>query len=115
MIADSTLLEEYAYEGEFYRLEFPSGGGLIDREPKKVVVLHTKCDIQESSRSNVHGFANATFGIYFPINKEEDIKIRRGDSFRGSIYGMLVEGEVTGVFPSQLGGCVAYVKEFDAE
>ena len=58
---------------------------------------------------------NATFGIYFPINKEEDIKIRRGDSFQGSIYGMLVEGEVTGVFPSQLGGCVAYVKEFDAE
>jgi hypothetical protein len=115
MIVDSTLLEEYAYEGEFYRLEIPSGGSLIDREPKRVVVLRTKCDIQESSRSNVHGFSNATFGIYFPRNKEEDIKIRRGDSFRGSIYGMLVEGEVTGVFPSQLGGCVAYVKEFDAE
>ena len=114
MVIDRTLLEEYPYEGEFYRLEFPSGGSLIDREPKRVVVLQTKCDIQESSRSNVHGFANATFGIYFPIDKEQDIEIKRGDSFRGSIYGMKVEGEVTGIFPSQLGGCVAYIKEFDA-
>jgi len=113
MILDRTLLEEYAYEGEFYRIK-KTGDGLLDRDEEEVTVLQTKCDIQESSRSNVHGFANATFGVYFPINKEEKIPIRRGDSFRGSIYGMLVEGEVTGVFPSQLGGCVAYIKEFDA-
>lgn len=112
MIADRTLLEEYAYEGEFYRIEREAGEGLLDRNDKEVIVLHTKCDIQESSRSNVHGFANATFGIYFPIDKEQDVEVKRGDSFRGSIYGMSIEGEVTGVFPSQLGGCVAYVKEF---
>ena len=113
MVIDRTLLEEFPYEGEFYRTEV-TGEGLLDREENEVVILHTICDIQESSRSNVHGFANATFGIYFPIDKEQDIEIKRGDSFRGSIYGMKVEGEVTGIFPSQLGGCVAYIKEFDA-
>ena len=113
MNADRTLLEEYAYEGEFYR-STRMGNGLLDETENEVIVLRTKCDIQESSRSNVHGFANASFGIYFPINKDEKIQVRRGDSFRGSIYGMVVEGEVTGVFPSQLGGCVAYIKEFDA-
>lgn len=113
MILDRTLLEEYAYEGEFYRIE-KTGNSLLDRGNEEIIILRTKCDIQESSRSNVHGFANATFGIYFPIDKGKEVKIKRGDAFRGSIYGMKVAGEVTAVFPSQLGGCVAYIKEFDA-
>lgn len=113
MAIDRSLLEEYPFEGDFYRTK-SSGSGLLDRDQEDVILLHTKCDIQESSRSNVHGFANATFGVYFPIDKVTDIEIKRGDSFRGSVYGMKVAGEVTGVFPSQLGGCVAYVKEFDA-
>jgi hypothetical protein len=33
--------------------------------------------------------------------------------FRANMYGLLIEGKVEGVFPSQLGGFVAYVQAND--
>lgn len=111
MIVDRTLLEEYPYYGEFYRVYYDDSGDLKDQGDKEELVLATECDILESARSTAHGFSSATFAIYFPIDKSKKINLKRGHSFRGSIYGMEVKGEVTGVFPSQLGGCVAYIKE----
>ena len=122
MIIDRSLLEEFPYEGRFYKLEVSDSPNLEDRKEVETTIWEGKCDIQESSRTYVQGFSGATFAIYFPLKKIlsaengrsefEKVHIKRGDSFVGSIYGLEVKGEVVGVFPSQLGGCMAYIKEF---
>lgn len=112
MIVDKTLLEEYPYDGYFYRKELLDSPNLEDRKEVEKVLWSGKCDIQENSRAYVSGFSTSTFAIFFSIDKVTPIPIKRGDSFKGSIYGLEVNGEVTGVFPSQIGGCLAYVKEF---
>jgi len=42
-----------------------------------------------------------------------NVVIKRGMYFRGEIYGYEVNGKVTGVGPSMLGGCVCYIKDMD--
>lgn len=112
MIIDRSLLEEYPYDGRFYRTELLDSPNLEDRKEVETTLWEGKCDIQESGRSYSQGFAGANYAIFFPIAKDYSIPIRRGDSFKGYIYGLEVKGEVTGVFPSQLGGCMVYIKEF---
>lgn len=122
MIIDRSLLEEYPYDGRFYKLEVLDSPNLEDRKEVETTIWEGKCDIQENSRAYVQGFTSVTFAIYFPLKEIwsvengrrefEKIIIKRGDSFIGSIYGLEVKGEVVGVFPSQLGGCMAYIKEF---
>jgi hypothetical protein len=51
--------------------------------------------------------------VFLPFDKEAGISIKRGLSFRGSIYGMDVNGQVLGVFPSQLSGCVVHIKDYN--
>ena len=41
------------------------------------------------------------------------VVIKRGMSFRGSIYGYEVNGKVIGVAPSMLGGCACQIKDLD--
>ena len=61
----------------------------------------------------------AGYAIYFPISKDDngqvELKIQKGASFDGMMYGQRVNGEVLGIFPSELGGVVAYVEDTDIE
>lgn len=108
-------IEEYPYWGEFYRTEFDMNLPLDQRVPMKVTVLDTECDIQEAGSNVTGGITNASFSIYFPFDTGGTMPVRRGNFFRGEMYRMVVDGEVIGVFPTQLGGCVAYLKDKDVD
>lgn len=105
MVVDRTLLEEYPFEGDFYDNKVNENLPLDKQEEIEVLVLHTRCDIQESKKTDVY--------VYFPFDKEKGIDVKRGMSFKGSMYGMNVNGNVLGVFPTQMGGCVCYITDVD--
>lgn len=106
-------IEEYPYHGRFYRIGFDMDVPLDQRVPIEKTVLDTECDIQEAGSNVTGGITNASFSIYFPFDTEGEMPVRRGDQFKGEMYGMVVDGQVIGVFPTQLGGCVAYLKDKD--
>lgn len=106
-------ISEYPYSGRFYRTVIDTGLPLDQRVPTEETVLETECDIQEAGSNVTGGITNASFSIYFPFDTEGTMPVRRGHMFRGEMYGMVVDGEVIGVFPTQLGGCVAYLKDRD--
>lgn len=114
MIRDTSLLEEYPFKGTFYRIEVDKSVPLAERKEERKVVLETKCDIEENHHTDDGGFISATFKVFFPFCQKKGISIRRGDSFEGDMYGMYVSGEVVGVFPTTLGGCEVYIRDFDA-
>lgn len=106
-------ISEYPHEGHFYALTVDTSLPLDEREASETVILDTECDIQEAGSSVSGGIANASFSVYFPFDSEGEMPVRRGHLFKGRMYGMDVDGEVIGVFPTQLGGCVAYLKDKD--
>lgn len=107
-------IEEYPYEGKFFRTEIDMSLPLDQRTEKEIDILVTRCDIQEAGSTVTGGIANASFSVYFPIPDNGIMPVRSGHKFRGIYYGMTVDGEVNGVFPNQLGGCVAYLKDKDS-
>ena len=109
MIVNMELINEYPFDGEFFEMVIDNSLPLLERKPVKKVLLTTKCDIQEAQKSESKGATNAKYNVYFPFNKDEGVSIRRGVSFKGSMYGIEVEGNVIGVFPTQLGGCSCYI------
>lgn len=106
-----TDIEEYPHSGKFYEIVIDNSLPLDQRVEEEVTIMETECDIQEAGSTVTGGITNASFSIYFPFDKTQDIKVHRGHLFRGDLYGMLVDGEVIGVFPTQLDGCVAYIKD----
>lgn len=115
MHTDRRELEEYPFDGLFYTSEIDRTAPLDQQVEQEVVVLSTKCDITEASHSRVGDFIKAVYSIYVPFDKtiENPIDVNRGVMFRANMYGLLIEGKVEGVFPSQLGGFVAYVQAND--
>lgn len=110
MYTDRNEIAEYPFDGKFMVFtEVEDENGYVTE--KEVIVLETKCDIQESAKSDSGGFISASFSIYFPFDKKVGMPVKRGMTFEGSIYGMSVDGEVVGVFPTQMGGCTAYIKD----
>lgn len=116
MYIDRNALEEYPFCGCFYRKEI-ADTTLPPSEwmEHEVVILTTKCDIQESSKSKSgsDGFISVRYEIYFAFDKEQGVKVRKGDFFRGQMYGVEVCGEVIGISPTQLGGCEVTIKDMD--
>lgn len=108
-------IEEYPFEGVFYTSAIDKTKPLEQQVEEEVVVLVTKCDILEASHSRVGDFIKAVYSIYVPFDKTlvDPINVNRGLMFRANMYGLLIEGKVEGVFPSQLGGFVAYVQAND--
>lgn len=106
---------EYPFQGEFYRSEIDRTKPLEQQVEEEVVILTTVCDIQEASHSRLGDFSKAAYAVYVPFDKTLDnpIIVNRGMMFRASDYGVMVNGKVMGVFPSQLGGFVAYVDVSD--
>lgn len=113
MLIDRNLLNEYPFDGAFYRYGVDESKPLDEQVEEEILVLETKCDIQSSSKSDASGNITAYFNVYFPFDKEVGIDITRGLRFKGDMYGLKVNGEVISVEPSQLGGCACYVKDLD--
>lgn len=109
MMIDRTLIEEYPFDGEFYEMTVDASLPPSQQVETEVVLLSTKCDIQEAQKTENDGATSAKFNVYYPFDKTKGVNIRRGVSFRGSMYGVRVEGKVIGVFPTQLGGCGCYI------
>jgi hypothetical protein len=126
MYTDRNELKEYAFYGEFYKKseeESEDGNLLDDGEEADIVILATECDIQETNKLFNSGVITMGYTIYFPNpttnsgNEDSEEKIpddlKPGIRFRGSVYGLDVDGMVIGVYPTQMHGCVAYVKGTD--
>lgn len=113
MLVDNTEIREYPFEGIFYTFGVDESKPLNEQVEEKIIVLSTKCDIQESNKSDSSGNITASFNIYLPFDLKSGISIKRGMTFSGSMYGLEVNGEVIGVFPTQLAGCVCYIKDKD--
>ena len=108
------LQQDYPFDGVFYEVFIDKSKPLNEQKAERRILFETKCDIQESSHSWSNNFIWAKYAIYFPFDKEKDtIKVTLGDLFEGNIYGLIVNGKVVGVFPSQLGGVTVYVQDTD--
>lgn len=113
---DRHKIEDYPFEGLFYRIENDDTKPLDQQTSVEVVIYRTPCDIMEASHSRLGNFTAAAYAVHFPIKKTPNfVKPKRGDLFRANMYGTLVSGKVYGVFPSQLGGCTCYVDVTDVQ
>lgn len=142
MYTDRSTLAEYAYQGLFFRRELipaengdliGDDGNLLDDDSStsqtgsassgetetEVAILQTVCDIQETNKLFNSGVVTMGYTIYFPNPTDTDGNeaipegLVPGIRFRGEMYGMAVEGMVIGVYPTQMHGCVAYIKGTD--
>jgi hypothetical protein len=115
MHIDRDEIQEYPFDGVFYTSVIDKSLPLESQVEREVVLLETKCDITEASHSRVGEFIKAVYSVFVPFDKEalNPIEVNRGVMFRANMYGLPIEGKVEGVFPSQLGGFVAYVQAND--
>jgi hypothetical protein len=115
MYIDRQDTEAYKYDGVFYRVTIDESKPLIEQTEEEVVIYQTKCDIMESSHSWSNNFIWAKYAVFFPfdVDSGETLLVRMGDLFKADMYGLNVNGKVVGVFPSQLGGVVAYIQDSD--
>lgn len=106
---------DYPYYGYFYQRDPEDTSKPLDqREQTETLVFETECDIQEVSKA-ANPVLIATFSVFFPFDSEDDIPIRRGMKFQGSMKGIDISGMVTNVVYSQLKGVVCYCKDYDAD
>lgn len=114
MYIEHDRLQNYPYFGQFYRIGIDDSLPLDEQIEERIIVFETECDITESSHSWSRNFIWAKYAVYFPFDKSEDeIDVRLGDLFESNIHGLVVNGKVVGVFPSQLGGVTVYVQDTD--
>lgn len=109
MIVDRNITQEYPFDGTFYRFGIDESKPLDEQVEEEILIFETKCDIQESTSTVTNGNIIATFDVYFPFDKEKGINIKRGYTFRGEMFGLVVDGIIDGIFPSQLGGCQVHL------
>lgn len=119
MYTDRNALIEFAYKGVFYKKvdSLSPDGDLIDGDTDgtEEVLLETDCDIQETNKLFSSGTITLGYTVYFPLDINEGLAkdLKAGAYFRSDMYGMGVGGMVIGLYPSQMGGCVAYIKGSD--
>lgn len=122
MYTDRNALAEYAYKGTFYKDEnTPSEDGdlLGGGDVVETTILETECDIQETNKLFNSGVITMGYTIYFPTPTNDDGKeyipddLKPGIRFKATMYNMSVDGMVIGVYPTQMHGCVAYIKGTD--
>lgn len=107
------IIEEYPFTGKIYRPYIDESLPLEERVETLELVLSTKCDIQQTSSNDGGNLIDASFKIFFPIDTSKKINIKRGYLFEGEMYGIEVNGEIIGIYPSQLGGCTIFIKDRD--
>lgn len=111
MVIDNEPLVEYPFKGSFYKIGIDYTKPPSQQVEEEILVLETDCDIQEAQKSDTSGNVVSTFNVYFPFDKNGEVGIQKGMIFRGSLYGVDVEGEIIGLFPTQMGGCAVYLKD----
>ena len=99
MYTDVNALSEYVFHGQFYK---------------------TTSDISSDGNLLVSsGAISMGYKIYFPMPvNDEGIEaipdgLKPGIRFRGKMFDMDVNGMVKGVFPTQMHGCLVYIKGSD--
>lgn len=112
MYINHNTLNDYPFFGQFFRMGIDEGKPLIEQTEEEILVFETKCDITEASHTRSNNFISAKFIVYFPF--EEQVAVRVGDIFKADMYGLIVDGKVVGVFPSQLGGVTVYIQDTNA-
>lgn len=101
---DREELQNYPFDGEFYRMTKDTSLPLTEQVTTEVTICQVKCDIQEDSNYRVSSTTKAVYSVYVPFDSETGVvPVKRGDMFRGTQYGLTIAGKVIGVFPSQLG------------
>lgn len=106
---------DYPYCGAFYRQKAEDLSKPLDqRDIDSELVWKTCCDIQEVSKA-ANPLLIATFSIFMPFDPNDEIPIERGMEFRGKMGNIEINGMVTNVVLSQVGGLVAYVKDYDSD
>lgn len=120
-IVEEYNITEYPWlNGVFYTYEVDDDKPLDERTPEEVEVFKTNFDAQRAAKLH-NGMSNgATYTIYWPLELNPESKgswdkflpilVKRGMRFRGVAWGVLIEGEVEIVRPSQLGGCSCDIK-----
>lgn len=109
MYIERQSLQEYPFNGAFYTFGIDESKPLDEQVEEEILLFETKCDIQESTSTSNGGAISASFDVYFPFDKKVGVGLQRGDIFKGSFYGVKVEGIVQGLFPTQLGGCAVHL------
>lgn len=110
MVIDRTTLVEYPYNGAFYKVGIDESLPPSQQVEDEILVMEVKCDIQEAQKTDSNGYIVSSFNVYFPFDTKEDLPINKGMIFKGSKYGLKVEGEIIGLDPTQMGGCAVYLK-----
>lgn len=111
MIINRDEIYEYPFEGRFFHVGIDETKPYDERTEEEITDLETACDIIEASSATKTEFIDAKWDVFFPINTDSSIAIKEGYSFDGAIYGLSVKGIILGLSPSQLGGCVAHIKD----
>lgn len=113
MIIDRNLLKEYPFDGAFYTYGVDKTKPLEEQIEEEILVMETKCDIQEAQKSDAYGVITSSYNVYFPFYKDGIVEIHKGMTFKGSVYGLQISGIVDGLIPSQLGGCACHLKDVE--
>lgn len=114
MYIDRNTLSDYPFWGIFYRVGVDDSLPLDEQIEREFTIFETECDVTESSHSWSNNFIWAKYAIYFPYDKDNDkIVVQLGDLFKCDVHGLMVNGKVVGVFPTQLGGCTVYIQDSD--
>lgn len=115
MYIDRNIISEYPYNGQFYRTSVDESLPLNKRKEIRDVFFTTPCDVMKSGHTWSKDFIWAKYAVYFPFDKDKDeVKVKIGDMFECDVYGLIVNGKVIGVFPSEMGGVLVYIQDTDA-
>lgn len=94
-------IEEYPYEGFFYKMGVDESKPLDQQFEEKVHIFDTRFDLSEGVNNDTKMFL-----VSFPFNHDgQKIEIYEGVLFEGVVFGMMIKGRVIAIYPSQLGGC----------
>lgn len=119
MIIERREIKQYPHNGKFFKIVIVQESPLDPPIKKEIILYQGECDIQQSGAMSTPMLTKAGYAIYFTLGEDEngdyELNIQKGSSFDGDMYGQRVNGRVLGIFPSQLGGVVAYVEDTDIE
>lgn len=108
MYIDHNSLDEYPFHATFYHVGVDESKPLDQQIEEKIVSFETQCDVDDKNT----GLNNDVITIYFPFDKDSElIEVKIGDSMEVETYGIVQQGRVLGVRPSQLGGVKVMCKK----
>lgn len=128
-------IAEYPFHGTFYTVitkkpedgDLLGNGGLLDGDllggedtagspntetSEETILLETECDIQQASKMFNGSTIMADYNVFFPLKKGSVSPVKIGDMFRcpEESYGIGINGRVTGMEISHLGGVKVNIK-----